>query len=650
MRKQKFEMSGTDKVKHFTAKIDAKFFSIMFDKLYSNKIAAVVRELSTNAYEIHQECNKEHVPFHVKLPSWSDMNFIIRDYGTGLTEHEVDRIYTRVFESTKDSSNILGGGFGLGSKSAWAYCNSFIVNSYVNGTKYSYFFIKDSSGCPSYTLADKSHTTEENGLEVCISVNSGDVDEFRLAAQNTYKWFKHKPKVTGNSRYVAVEKPVPLIHGDGWEYCNQSNTPVAVMGNISYTLSNYPKTNQFLVPGLVLYFNIGEISPAPNRETLSFDKTTIANIDKRLQEIGAVIQTNIEDQIKGCKNFWEAVIKAREINTVFHIKTINYNGQNVLSQINFPKGKEQIRIVSRRQPLEKCEYVMPCNHGIVPKFYVDDLSRGGITRIKNDINGRSAFYCTIENVDEFKKLMLLEDDQLIYTSKLPKPQYAPRRTTATHKTKVMQLIRNSQYATHCWQDCDVDLTNDTGYYVEVSNNKIQHTQEMAPSIVFNLANALNMTIFGVKTAHLKKINDKKWKNGIEAIYDNLQSVINANKSVFDNRVTLENINVNYYQFCNTLKKISKILAQHSASNELLSVVSIIDQLNKTVNDKQSIITMLKYANLAFGNDATIYRGTEDIKLLKKIDHLKTKYKLLNYHVPETEELVYYCLQILRNGR
>jgi hypothetical protein len=62
VRSDDFEQSN------YTIEASAKAFSILSDGLYSNKIRAVIRELSTNAYDAHVEAGKPKVPFNVTMP------------------------------------------------------------------------------------------------------------------------------------------------------------------------------------------------------------------------------------------------------------------------------------------------------------------------------------------------------------------------------------------------------------------------------------------------------------------------------------------------------------------------------------------------------------------------------------------------------
>ena len=99
----------------------AKAFAILSDSLYSNKIKAVIRELSTNAYDAHVAAGNPEERFYIHLPTALDHQFWVRDYGIGLSKEDCMSLYTTYFRSDKTDSNDSVGCLGLGSKSPFAY-------------------------------------------------------------------------------------------------------------------------------------------------------------------------------------------------------------------------------------------------------------------------------------------------------------------------------------------------------------------------------------------------------------------------------------------------------------------------------------------------------------------------------------------------
>ena len=128
-------LSNVGNTGEFKIKNSRKAFQILSSGLYSNKIKAIIRELSTNALDSHRAAGTVDTPFEVHLPTILEPYFSVRDYGTGLTDQEIESIYTTYFESTKTNSNEYIGALGLGSKSPFSYTDNFTVTSVKNGSK-----------------------------------------------------------------------------------------------------------------------------------------------------------------------------------------------------------------------------------------------------------------------------------------------------------------------------------------------------------------------------------------------------------------------------------------------------------------------------------------------------------------------------------
>ena len=60
-------------------------FRVLSSGLYSNKIRAVIREISCNAWDSHVEAGVADVPFKVTLPNRLSPTFSVRDFGVGLS-------------------------------------------------------------------------------------------------------------------------------------------------------------------------------------------------------------------------------------------------------------------------------------------------------------------------------------------------------------------------------------------------------------------------------------------------------------------------------------------------------------------------------------------------------------------------------------
>lgn len=171
----------------FSIKQDNKAFRAFSDGLYSDKPLAIVRELTCNAVDAHRDAGTMDTPYKLFLPHDNNPKFVIRDYGTGLSPEQFASIYTVYGESTKDKSNDNIGGFGLGSKTPFAYTDQYFVRSYWNGNCYTYvfFFSEDQ---PEWALVATEPTTLANGLEIYFDVDEADFGSFFKAAQKIVPW------------------------------------------------------------------------------------------------------------------------------------------------------------------------------------------------------------------------------------------------------------------------------------------------------------------------------------------------------------------------------------------------------------------------------------------------------------------------------
>jgi hypothetical protein len=276
----------------FKIRNSAKAFKILSDGLYSNKIRAIIRELSCNAVDSHVAAGKSDVPFEVHLPSILEPWFSVKDFGTGLSGDQVMNIYTTYFESTKSNSNDFIGALGLGSKSPFSYTENFTVTAIKDGVKRIYSAYINDNGVPSVAEMAEEETTEANGVEVKFSVTDrSDYNSFRHEAAHVFKWFKKLPTITGdhklsleaiNYKDKDIAPGVHLLQNGG-------HGSYAVMGNIAYPLGKVPEPSKhfgnlahLLENPLVFEFNIGEIDFAASREELSYVPLTLKSIKDKL--------------------------------------------------------------------------------------------------------------------------------------------------------------------------------------------------------------------------------------------------------------------------------------------------------------------------------------------------------------------------------
>jgi len=331
----------------FNIKTTGKAFRILSDGLYSDKITAIIRELSCNAYDAHVQAGKADVPFLVQLPNTFEHVFKVKDSGVGLSHDNVINLYTTYFESTKNDSNDFVGCLGLGSKSPFCYISSFNIISNFNGEKRQYNAFINEHDVPTIALMSESETNEENGFEISFNVKSCDYNEFKIKAQKVYKYFKTKPIISGVDNF-ETEKISYVLKGEKWGLRDDNSSQDyaranAIMGNVCYPISsfisnnesndNQSNINKLVALPIDIFFDIGELEVAASRENISYNKHSINSINIIFQKLIKEINENVHSAINVCETLWDARI------TISHLMKDKYRSlKNIIADENFKWG------------------------------------------------------------------------------------------------------------------------------------------------------------------------------------------------------------------------------------------------------------------------------------------------------------------------
>ena len=285
--------------KAFSIKNSPVAFEILSSKLYSDANMAVVRELLCNAYDSHKACGKQDVPIHVQLPSYLNKNFIIRDYGLGLSKEDVIDLYTTFFHSTKADSNDFTGCFGLGSKTPFSYTDAFTVTSYWNGTKYSFVAAKK-DGYPNIYCINEEDTDECNGLQISIPVKDGEDYVFKNNLRAYLKFVDEvivtadieRPKkilsVNNVSLYPSTNSDAYSYYGLEYLFIKQGQSTYKISNDLSKFKDIEVLASLSKIADVLIEVPIGTFPVTPNREQLSYS-------DKVYKDLEKVLKTAISD-------------------------------------------------------------------------------------------------------------------------------------------------------------------------------------------------------------------------------------------------------------------------------------------------------------------------------------------------------------------
>jgi hypothetical protein len=389
-------LSNVGEIGEFRIRNSAKAFNILSSGLYSNKIRAIIRELSCNAVDSHVAAGKSDVPFDVHLPNVLAPHFSIRDYGTGLSHDQVTNIYTTYFESTKTGSNDFIGALGLGSKSPFSYTDNFTVTAIKDGRKGIYSAFINGEGVPSIALMMEEQTDEQNGVEIKFSVNDKhDFYKFVEEARTVYSFFKLKPNVTSDSFKIKefqyeTRDLIPGVHvySDTYAY----STTVAVMGNIAYPIQvpNAEQTlgdlHHMLKCGLELHFEIGELDFQASREGLSYIPQTIESIKNKLVLVRDELTKHIQANADAISNFWERAIYLNKKfqNNLWREAVLKY-----VADIDFPLANRKGSYYSFIKDVQIDVEVLQSKYNMIVRQFDYEAHNGRCSNRKPSIDYRS---------------------------------------------------------------------------------------------------------------------------------------------------------------------------------------------------------------------------------------------------------------------
>jgi hypothetical protein len=308
------ELEGKD------ATISAEKMHKLWDMLqnpYKDAIGSIVREIVSNAFDSHAEAklikesnyseirnafptaykdcsDKELEELKQQLEIFNDDAVYVRvakdetnwfwsveDFGIGLSPDRIENIYTQYLSSTKEESNDVIGGWGIGSKSPLSYTNLTHITTRYNGIEYYYFLRKGENGSRIEKVYEQA-TDKRNGTEVKIYMEEySDMYKFKTSCQYQLAYFE-------NIYYEGcdISNNYKLVKGYHWVASNISpHSDLHInLGKVAYpidwrVLEIEPIRN---VP-LALNFNIGELDVIQTREDLKYTKKTKEAIIEKIE-------------------------------------------------------------------------------------------------------------------------------------------------------------------------------------------------------------------------------------------------------------------------------------------------------------------------------------------------------------------------------
>lgn len=295
----------------FQVNVTSTTFHVLLDSLYSNKRQSIMRELATNAYDAHVAAGIPDKPFHVTLPTYLDHTFRIRDYGISLTHDEVMTLYRTLFQSSKDKSNDFVGYMGLGSKSPFAYTDSFTVIAYRDGKARTYLAALNEKRIPTITFVGEEES-DEQGFEISFPTHPDDDHLWAAEAGRVFMGFDVPPISN-----VDYEIPPIVMEGNGWRAYDKAYRTLETgcyirQGCVIYPVdpphvNTWDRTQWPLKDkALVIDVPIGSVEVSASRESLSMNEQTTQVIKDAVDGFIADLTKQVETSINEAPTYLEA--------------------------------------------------------------------------------------------------------------------------------------------------------------------------------------------------------------------------------------------------------------------------------------------------------------------------------------------------------
>lgn len=194
----------------------------------------------------------------------------------------------------------------IGKYSSLACTNTVYITSYYEGTAFLYVMVKSGNTITTNLVMEKP-TEEKNGVEVTIK-NIPNIDPYKKALK--YIVFFPNVYVDGIDNKVNNTK---LKRFNNFAVASESIDTKILLGNVLYPCNTKllsTASRDFLrhieFSGIVIKFNVGEISITPNRESIIYSSDTISKIEDRIMAAKAELDTMVSNKLsKDYDNLYE---------------------------------------------------------------------------------------------------------------------------------------------------------------------------------------------------------------------------------------------------------------------------------------------------------------------------------------------------------
>jgi Histidine kinase-, DNA gyrase B-, and HSP90-like ATPase len=454
---------------------NAVAFYAQISGLAKDKIGYPIRELSTNAWD----ASRGRMDIH--LPTSLNPTFRVRDYGPGMSAENMKNVYARLYASTKRSSNDEVGGWGLGSKSPYAYLitdsgsGSYTVTSYHEGMMRTYVLSLSQHGAPTMRMLAEMPSNEPSGLDVSFPVRREDIRSFHDRARAILWSFSPRPNMT-----PAIDWKEPFINsrGDNWtSYKTGSvpfNGPHVRMGCVMYPFDlRQISTSGFLDWNDDVLFDapIGSLKVTLSREELAYDDNTKATLTALVKSYEDSFTSQLQAKVNEAETLFEATkIFEESVESLGSTRTealrriVRWNGMHIGWHV--PKDNAKTMVLGKGwQQFDKFEDCHVRSVNVVDaKIVIEHNPSYSFSRfVMANLLGEKVLWIRCKRIFREQVLAALGNPEVIDLDSFKVP--VERRVSKTIRRRKTLMILDGGKAQRITQEVDMA---DGGFFIETA--------------------------------------------------------------------------------------------------------------------------------------------------------------------------------------
>lgn len=288
----------------------------MVVNMYADPVSAVTREYIANAVDATIAAGSKS-PVHVTVPTVLSPTLVVKDNGTGMDAEALERAFLAFAESTKGNTNDQVGGLGVGAKSAWTICESFIVDTVKDGKRN---IVRASRDLEHEVMLSDADTDTPNGTTVTIPVKVDDV-AWREEILKVAAFHKQGAVIVDGKSVDSIQRGKRLgpVRLGGIENI-QSRFLVLSGGTMFGVPTTLTSTLREALPNLsaIIELPVGSFSHTPNRDFLIADDRTKAALKAALKSFTKSHDAALKRLLK---------MAEKDLSTALHARAEYLNGE-----------------------------------------------------------------------------------------------------------------------------------------------------------------------------------------------------------------------------------------------------------------------------------------------------------------------------------